>query len=63
MLSRTKKPPIGIEPREIHDNRRLDELVSAIYRYTRVGIKVPIEWIEEYNELVSKYQYEFIITL
>jgi hypothetical protein len=49
-----KKLPIGIMPRQIHDESRLYDLASAIYRYLAVERKIPIAWIEEYNELIER---------
>jgi hypothetical protein len=49
------KPPIGIEPRWVHSAVRLNELVAAIVRYIKAGLEVPVEWIEEYNDLNLKY--------
>jgi len=51
------KPPIGLMPKTIHDERvnrdRLNEVRSAITRYIDAGLKVSVEWIEEYNELIE----------
>lgn len=41
-------PPIGIIPRYIHDERRLKELTEAMNRYTKAGIPIPCEWVDEY---------------
>jgi hypothetical protein len=52
------KPPIGLLPKNIHDERvntdRLIEVRGAITRYLDAGLKVSVEWIEEYNELVER---------
>jgi hypothetical protein len=45
------KPPIGIMPKYIWDSKRKEELSEAINRFTSAGSQIPIEWIEEYNEL------------
>ena len=51
------KPPLGVTPRKIHDEKvklaRFDDLCGAISRYYNDGLKIPIEWIEEYNELIE----------
>lgn len=47
------KPPLGITPKYIHDLQRLRELQGAIARYYDVDMPIPIEWIEEYNQLIS----------
>tara|TARA_R110002153_G_scaffold78115_1_gene200075 strand:+ start:711 stop:881 length:171 start_codon:yes stop_codon:yes gene_type:complete len=49
-----EKPPIGIVNRHFVDRLRLSDLRSAIARYYEAELKIPIEWIEEYNELIAK---------
>lgn len=49
-----KKPPIGVMPRFIWEENRLIALKGAIDRFTEVNQPIPIEWIEEYNELVGE---------
>ena len=51
-----KKPPIGIINRKYHDLIRLTNLTDAIKRYFNSMEVLPIEWIEEYNELITKYK-------
>jgi hypothetical protein len=46
-----RKPPIGIMPKYIHDYRRHRELKEAITRFIDADLPVPVEWIEEYNNL------------
>lgn len=48
-----EKPPLGIVPRYIWEEKRRDELVKAMNRYTAAGCRVPPEWIAEYNALVE----------
>lgn len=48
------KPPLGVLPRHIHDENRLEDLKGAITRYMDAGLMVKHEWIEEYNELIKK---------
>lgn len=50
----TIKPPLGVMPRFIWDERRRIELQAAIMRYMDAGMRVPLEWIAEYNELVER---------
>lgn len=45
------KPPMGIVPKFIHDERRLAELNSAIHRYLDAKLVVPKEWYYEAAEL------------
>lgn len=48
------RPPIGIPPRYIWRSRRLREITEAISRYTEALAKIPIEWIQEYNDLIKE---------
>lgn len=50
-FSKSIKPQIGIVPRWLHDQLRQQELMSAIIRYIDAGKTVPVEWVEEFNEL------------
>lgn len=45
------KPPLGLTPKSVWDTHRLIEIKEAIKRYIEVNKPIPIEWIEEYNEL------------
>jgi hypothetical protein len=51
------KPPLGLIPKRFHDQRvkveRFNEVCGAIARYYDARLKIKIEWIEEYNELVD----------
>jgi hypothetical protein len=51
------RPPLGLMPKRFHDERvkveRFNEVCGAIARYYDAGLKINIEWIEEYNELVE----------
>ena len=47
------KPPIGLRPKLVSDKERLNEVRSAIVRYYDAELKIPIEWIEEYNQLID----------
>lgn len=49
-----KKPPLGLIPRYIRDEERLSEVGGAIYRYLNERYPIKPEWIEEYNELISR---------
>ncbi len=48
------KLPLGIEPRFILRDKRIKEIREAISRYIDSRIAIPIEWIEEYNQLVKE---------
>ena len=52
-LEQIVKPPIGLRPKWVSDKERLNEVRSAIVRYYDAELKIPIEWIEEYNELID----------
>lgn len=53
--TRMKKPPLGVEPRHIHDETRRQDLAGAIARYIEDGeMVVPVEWVNEYNELTKR---------
>lgn len=51
------RPPIGLIPKKFHDERvkveRFKDVCGAIARYYNAGLKINIEWIKEYNELVE----------
>jgi hypothetical protein len=51
------KPPLGLIPKRFHDEwvkvKRFNKVRGAIARYFDAGLKINIEWIEEYNELVE----------
>jgi len=52
-LEQIVKPPIGLRPKWVSDKERLNEVRSAVVRYYDAELKIPIEWIEEYNELID----------
>ena len=51
------RPPLGLIPKKLYDEQikveRFNEVCGAIARYYDAGLKINIEWIEEYNELVE----------
>lgn len=49
-----KKPPLGVIPKHIWDKKRKHEIKDAIDRYIEAGYIIPLEWIDEYNELCGK---------
>lgn len=49
----TKKPPLGIEPRYIWEEKRRQKIRKAITEYMNADLMVPESWIEEWNELTS----------
>jgi hypothetical protein len=51
-MERPVNPPLGIIPKKIWKEQRLGGLRDAIDRYLEANQRVPVEWIEEYNELL-----------
>lgn len=47
-----EKPPLGLTPKHIRQSQRLNEIRGAIARYYDANKELPIEWVEEYNELI-----------
>lgn len=45
------KPPLGVMPKEVWDRKRQQDLAEAMVRYLEAGMKIPSEWIKEYNEI------------
>ena len=52
-LEQIIKPPIGLRPKWVSDKERLNEVRDAIVRYYDAELKIPVEWIKEYNELID----------
>ena len=48
----TKKPPIGIEPRFIWEEKRIYDLMSAIDRYMEARLPILEAWQDELNDLL-----------
>ena len=52
-----KRPPLGLIPKQFYKSNskenRFNDVCGAISRYLNEGINIPIEWIEEYNELIK----------
>ena len=46
--------PLGVKPKVVWENERLSGLAGAIKEYIDSKKSIPIEWVEEYNELTSK---------
>jgi hypothetical protein len=49
-----KKPPLGIKPRWLHEEQRINAITAAIKRYLEEDVPIPQKWIEEYNELAER---------
>lgn len=50
------KPPIGLMPKFIWEEKRFQAVKEAIDRYMKAEKLVPKEWWEEYSELGHKIQ-------
>ena len=48
------KPPLGLTPKHIIDLQRVEDIRGAVNRYFAHNKAIPIEWIEEYNQIVTK---------
>jgi hypothetical protein len=48
------KPPLGIIPRHLRMEQRLDEIVCGIKRYHEAGWAIPAEWFEEAAEITRR---------
>ena len=49
-----EQPPIGLKPKFVNRLERLDEVKNAMKRYFDAGLKMPLDWIEEYNDLIDR---------
>lgn len=50
-----QKPPLGIEPKWLHDYKRANEILDAIERYSDSNIPVPKAWVIEFKEWFNEY--------
>lgn len=57
-LSTVPKPPIGVKPRNLHDEERANALDEAMVRYLNADLPFPIEWATEWNELRARLNKE-----
>lgn len=48
-----EKPPIGLCPRKIWEEKRFNDVCDAIARYYNAGLDISLEWVNEYNEFVK----------
>nr|WP_180272986.1 hypothetical protein [Bacillus pumilus] len=49
----TTEPPLGVIPKWMHDERRAEDLAAAIERRISARLEIPLEWFEEYNNLIK----------
>lgn len=54
-MSELEKPPLGLEPRWVHDSRRAKDILDAIERYTDANMSIPKTWVEELQDLFNAY--------
>jgi hypothetical protein len=47
------KPPLGLKPKKLWEEKRAADLCEAIERYLNVGHDVPYEWVEELLTVVK----------
>jgi hypothetical protein len=45
------KPPIGLRPRYIVTQQRIQEILEAMLRYNQANKKFPAEWVLELDDL------------
>tara|TARA_R110000803_G_scaffold184688_1_gene247026 strand:+ start:222 stop:398 length:177 start_codon:yes stop_codon:yes gene_type:complete len=50
------KPPIGIEPKNVWESIRFNNLKEAMIRYLDAGLDLPDEWAEEYNQFIKRIE-------
>ena len=48
------KPPLGVMSKDLWNRQRQKDLADAMVRYLEAGMKTPLEWIEEYNEISDR---------
>lgn len=51
-----KKPPLGLEPRDVHEEYRIMDIFAAMKRYSMAEMVIPLEWIEELDDLFMNLQ-------
>ncbi len=54
-MNQYEKPPLGVEPREIWDRQRYDNLCAAIGRRIVCGDTPPLEWVTEARQLRKEH--------
>jgi len=47
------KPPLGVVPQWIHNQKRLHVLYEAMERWNEANFPIPKEWKREYEELLN----------
>lgn len=49
-------PPTGLKPQWLHIEHRITDIWEAMDKHIHAMYPIPVEWIQEYNELVEKYK-------
>lgn len=49
-----QKPPLGLMPRKLFLETRLNDVKRAINEYFEMNQEVPTNWLEEYNLITSE---------
>lgn len=53
-FKRYTKPTKGPRPRRLLDEERFHEIMAAINDRILYGQYIPLEWVEEYNEIIER---------
>lgn len=59
-MNTNEKPPLGLEPRWLHDSYRINDILNAMERYADSKMPISKDWIEELKELIQKYMFKSI---
>lgn len=57
-MATVPRTPIGVKPRNLHDEERANALDEAMVRYLNEDLPFPIEWAVEWNELRARLNKE-----
>lgn len=49
-----EKPTLGLMPRSVWDTMRAKEIFEAMERYATEGKTVPVEWVQELQEIALR---------
>lgn len=48
------KPPVGVIPKQIWIEKRIEELQRAIKEYAEAGLKINEDWVTELNKYLGR---------
>jgi hypothetical protein len=51
-----EKPPLGVYPRWLAEEKRYSDILDAIVRYRKGQYIIPPEWLEEAGEIARRIQ-------